>query len=148
MTTTQSEETRTCAVCKVTGPAWTYSGNCGISNYATVANAESGPFAKRGLRNGDKLCVPCADECERERIADVTVRRCSGYLSDDGRRVVTWTGGKLGTVTHTGKEVPRTRRSADGARHYIRVRDCHGGLWYGTGARGMWTNLRRAKGGA
>lgn len=69
------------------------------------------------------------------------------YVSGDGRAVTGWKGNKLGDIVRT-----RTGRLARWSAfhgsfiHYYRVRDVHGGLWYGRGSPGMVIALRPMKG--
>lgn len=72
------------------------------------------------------------------------------YLSEDGQRVTTWSGGTLGTVVAS-KPCKLTRRSwthsADEYRSWT-VRDVHGAYWYGRGSPGISIRLRAQKAGA
>lgn len=66
----------------------------------------------------------------------------SCYLSCDGKKVTGWKGNALGFVTY-GYEGKRTNW---GRWQYVRVRDIHGGLWYGrNGGRGCCITLRPVK---
>lgn len=83
------------------------------------------------------VCYACADK--RETADMLTSDRFTAYVSPDGRSITTWTGGKLGTVSFGGRH-PWSRE-----RHYITARDVHGQHWHGTGAQGMYCNLRKCK---
>ena len=92
--------------------------------------------------DGREICYTCADREEREAMK-TAVRFCA-YVSSDGRRLTTWPGGDLGSVTlgnlHPWSSGPRADR-----RCYLSVIDCHGNRWRGTGAPGMYATLRRCK---
>lgn len=87
--------------------------------------------------NRHLVCYACADERQRADLAKVD--RFTGYVSGDGRRLTTWSGGDLGSVS-MGELHPWSRE-----RRYLRAYDCHGQVWSGTGAPGMWCNLRKCK---
>ena len=66
------------------------------------------------------------------------------YVSSDGRHVTGWKGNILGTITRS--SVSRTGWHGSTLLH-VRVRDCHGGDWYGKGSgRGVCITLRPCKG--
>ncbi len=87
--------------------------------------------------DGREICYSCADAETREEMK--TARVFCAYVSGDWRTLQTWSGGHLGTVTR-GSRHPWSRE-----RNYIRVTDCHGNRWHGTGGNGMWASLRRCK---
>lgn len=87
--------------------------------------------------DGREICYACADQEQREDMKTATA--FCAYVSSDGRRLTTWTGGDLGRV-HMGSRHPWSRE-----RHYLSATDCHGTRWHGTGAPGMWASLRRCK---
>lgn len=93
--------------------------------------------------NGKTSCYDCCTQADKDALKDGT--QFCGYISSDGLRLVNWPGFALGTVTHTGRVHNWTRNSFNGKRYYIRVRDCHGAEWYGTGAAGMYASLRKRK---
>lgn len=89
------------------------------------------------LPDGREICYACADEMQRADL--LTSDRFTGYVSSDGKCLTTWTGGRLGSVS-IGHRHPWSRE-----RSYIRAYDLHGQTWHGTGAPGMWCNLRKCK---
>ncbi len=89
------------------------------------------------LPDGREICYECADK--RERADLLTHDKFTAYVSSDGLRLTTWTGGILGRVDF-GAHHPWSRE-----RHYLRAYDCHGQAWHGTGAEGMYCNLRKCK---
>lgn len=90
------------------------------------------------------ICYPCADASERDRLK--TAEAFGAYLSRDGKRVTTWTGGELGQVTRW-NYCRLTRRSNWHGTDYrtVRVVDVHGAQWHGRGSPGIAIKLRRAK---
>lgn len=70
------------------------------------------------------------------------------YISGDGRHVTGWKGNVLGDVVHSHR-IGCGRRSYihGGTLRAIRVRDVHGGHWYGCGSPGIAVTLRPCKGG-
>lgn len=91
------------------------------------------------------VCYSCADAQQRAELRDHSRPFCA-YVSGDGRRVTTWTGGTLGLVTSS-TPCRLTRRSwVHGASFAsVRVRDVHGGLWFGRGSPGVAISLRPCK---
>lgn len=85
---------------------------------------------------GKRYCYPCADDLQREAL--LTEQRWSGYLSSNERRVTTWTGGTLGTVTRCTRNSRQT---------FIRMTDVHGQHWAGIGPAesGTYVSLRRVR---
>jgi len=71
----------------------------------------------------------------------------TGYISGDGRSLAGWKGNVLGTVIWS-SPVRLTRRSFWHGKDYaaFRIRDIHGGLWYGRGSPGICINVRAMKG--
>lgn len=65
------------------------------------------------------------------------------YLSGQGRLIVGWNGNVLGYVIDAH---PIAVRCHDGQIHAVKVRDIHGGLWYGRAVPGCRITLRPAKG--
>ena len=89
---------------------------------------------------GAKWCYDC---CTVSDIEELKERKPTAvYLSGDENSVTNWPGGVLGTVTR-----------AHGIKHnmirgrYVafRVKDVHGGLWFGRGQPGMICTIRPAK---
>ncbi len=92
---------------------------------------------------GRTHCYACCAARDRESLR--TDDRFFGYISGDGRSLSTWPGDVIGRVESWGAVHPWTRRSCWGERKYVRIVDCHGGRWHGTGAPGAYANLRRVK---
>lgn len=69
------------------------------------------------------------------------------YLSNDGRSVTGWKGNILGSVIDW-SPCELTRRSYTHGKSYrsVRVKDVHGGLWYGRGSPGIAITLRATRG--
>lgn len=91
------------------------------------------------------LCYACADDQQRAEMKDRS-RPFSAYVSGDGKTITTWSGGKLADVV---RRVPckLTRRSylphyGDEGYSSFRVRDVHGGKWYGRSSPGLCITLR------
>ena len=100
-------------------------------------------------RDGRTLCYACADAAEREELRSRSGVFCA-YLSSDGQRATTWTGGTLGTVVSS-RPCKLTRRSyTHDASEYrsVTVRDVHGAYWHGRGSPGISIRLRPSKAGA
>jgi hypothetical protein len=86
------------------------------------------------------VCWSCADEHSRGlmRLGEAVV----GYLSDDGRRITTWSGGKLADVTGL---VERQGVGFGGSRTYWSATG-EGKNWYGSCVgRGMITTMKARK---
>jgi hypothetical protein len=68
------------------------------------------------------------------------------YISTDGKHVTGWKGNVLGTV-YEWWTIKLSRRSFTHGAHYrhIKVRDVHGGLWYGRSSPGVVVTLRPVK---
>lgn len=94
--------------------------------------------------DGNQLCCyECADARQREDLRDQS-KPFYAYVSGDGRKVITWNGGELGTVYNYAESSSGWRGSTI-AR--FRVRDVHGNYWQGRGGgRGMCCTLRKLKG--
>lgn len=92
--------------------------------------------------DGREICYTCADQEEREALKTAT--RFCAYISCDGRRLTTWTGGDLGSV-YLGSPHPWSSGPRADRRRYLSATDCHGTRWHGTGAPGMYATLRRCK---
>jgi hypothetical protein len=124
-----SAETFTCADCGKTFPVQTSGG----TGYARTAD-------------GKTICYACADIRERAELKDRSKPFCA-YLSSDGQRVTTWTGGELMRVTYS-RPCRLTRQSFTHSRESFRsicATDCHGGQWYGRGSPGIVIKLRARK---
>lgn len=90
--------------------------------------------------DGTTICYACAHEIALAEIA--TARRgdrYTFYVSTDGKRLTTWPGDDLGRV-YLGNLHPWSRE-----RRYLTFVDRLGREWSGTGAPGMWANIRLNK---
>ena len=89
---------------------------------------------------GRTMCYPCADAEQRAEFAKADV--FAAYISLDGKRITTWSGGELAKVVSLG----RTGGGFGGTQHHVRAVAPDGLHWYGrNGGTGMYVNLRRAK---
>lgn len=71
------------------------------------------------------------------------------YLSSDGKHVTGWKGNVLGAVTQsTTIKLARWSYMHGKTMQSVRVRDIHGGLWFGRSSPGMCVTLRPSKRGA
>lgn len=94
------------------------------------------------LNSRRKICYACAD---KRQVADLLDRSKSftGYLSSDGSRWTTWTGGTLGNVDRL--TVSRSGLHGSSLSN-VHVVDVHGNTWCGRGAgTGMCLTLRPCK---
>jgi len=93
-----------------------------------------------------RICYKCADARQREELKDRSKPFCA-YLSSDGQKVTTWTGGELMTVTSSKPcQLSRVSFTHDmKSFRSIRARDVHGGLWFGRGSAGIVIKLRPVK---
>jgi hypothetical protein len=92
------------------------------------------------------VCYDCADNLQREELRDRSKPVCA-YVSGDGIRITTWTGGHLMTVTRS-TPCSLTRQSFTHSRKSYRTisaKDVHGGSWYGRGSPGIAIRLRPCK---
>jgi hypothetical protein len=98
-----------------------------------------------GKEEGKRVCYSCADERQRANLLDRSAPFCA-YLSNDGKQITTWTGGRLMGVTAS---VPckLSRMSYTHGKDFRTVwaRDVHGGEWYGRGSPGICIKLRPTK---
>lgn len=94
---------------------------------------------------GETSCYDCASKAEIELLRHVD--RFFAYLSTDNRHVVTWPGGRVGTVTRYTEDSGRWTRFGRVHRRYVQVTDVHGNRWTGTGPveNGNYVRLRRMK---
>lgn len=115
--------------CTETGETFTVEQQ-GISfNYATGRNGEI--YSDKGV-----------DIVERRELLDRS-KPFVCYVSSDDRHVSGWKGNILGTIVSRSRTA---RRWNYPAMVSIRVRDVHGGLWYGRGqGAGMCITLRPLK---
>jgi len=70
----------------------------------------------------------------------------TGYISGDGKSLTGWKGNHLGAVIWT-SPVRLARWSHFHGKAYAayRIRDIHGGFWYGRSSPSMCINIRAAK---
>lgn len=90
---------------------------------------------------GIEVCWSCGDDWTRRRIA--ARLPCSAYLSNDGKTLTTWSGGKLADVTSY-----RTSKHGFHGSTIVtwRAVDGWGRHWYGRGAGNcMLTTMRPSK---
>lgn len=95
--------------------------------------------------DGREICWACADAEQVAALKDRS-KPAGGYLSQDGRTLTTWTGGKLGDVVRsTPVRLARWSHWHGRTIQAIRVRDVHGAMWYGRTSPGMCVSLRPCK---
>lgn len=123
------------------GPATFNCRKCGNGELQTARNSTGTGYAL--TVNHEMLCYRCADEMQRADMLDRS-RPFNCYISGDGKRATTWTGGALGEVVHA----DYSTNGWHGSRVYsYRVRDVHGNMWHGrNGGAGMCITLRPMKG--
>jgi hypothetical protein len=91
-------------------------------------------------RDGRRLCYSCADDMQRSELA--TADTYGAYVSSDGRRITTWSGGPLARVTSHSIG----RAGSGGQMHYWRAVTPDGAEFYGRNAgEGMCITIRRAR---
>lgn len=91
-------------------------------------------------RDDHHICFECADAMQRAEILNTTDdARVTGYTSDDGRYVTSWTGGKLMRIE---------RMTSNARQTFVRAFDTRGRIWIGRGPAesGTYVTLRLAKG--
>ncbi len=89
------------------------------------------------------ICYACADDNQRASLVTGRDGPIYAYVSGDGRRVTTWTGGTLGDIIGYGES--RSGWAGSTVARF-RVRDVHGQWWAGRGAgRGIACTLRPMK---
>lgn len=90
-----------------------------FSGYATLPDS------------GRKVCPDCADDMHRAQLAALKPGgRFYGYLSSDGRRVTSWTGGELARVTRvTGNARQTFIRAVANGVHYAGVGPAESGTY-------------------
>ncbi len=95
-------------------------------------------------RDGKRHCYTC---CQRMDIETMDREgKILGYLSADGRKVTTWTGEPLLTVTQSSQSSAGGFCYGTTITHVCAV-DGKGRRWYGRGpGEGMYIRMTRAKG--
>lgn len=129
-------DARNCTNCGAAFPVFP-PGHSGASGYAITPGPEGREV---------KICYDCADKAQRADLVGAT--RFTGYLSGDGERFTTWTGGELGKVVAS-RPCKLTRQSfTHDRRTYrsVRVVDVWGKVWFGRGSPGIVLTLHKAKG--
>lgn len=81
---------------------------------------------------GRTMCYPCAEASEREKIKTADV--FTAYISADGRKLTTWTGGELGTVTSLTRGRKIYTKNGSHRLRSVTVRTPDGAEWYGRGS--------------
>ena len=127
MKTPNKETEFKCTVCRVTFPIRKTAGT-------GYANTPAG-----------RVCYACCDKIQLEDIPK-TNGPLVAYVSSNGRRIQTWSGGKLMDITQA-----KTRRLA--RESYIHGSDCQsyravdpqGKQWWGVSSPGIAITLRRVK---
>lgn len=117
-------------------PDWqTYAG--------TPGQGVAGGTGYATMRDGRKLCYPCADDVERAEMD--TAETFTAYLSSDGKSITTWTGGHLAHVQSLSTSKRYTPTGGQWHAHYVTaIRN--GVTWHGVNAgTGMVITLRRSR---
>lgn len=114
--------------CGETGKTFTALSDGFTTNYATDAHGNI--YSDEGV-----------DIRERRELLDRT-RPFYAYISGDGKHLVGWKGNVLGDVVYHTTGCSGFVHSM----HFYRIRDIHGGEWYGrNGGSGMCIILRAKK---
>lgn len=91
--------------------------------------------------DGTTLCYSCADNEQRQAIADAEPgHRTVAYLDSQETTVITWSGGRLMGRVVWGKAHPFSRE-----RRYFQAIDDVGRIWRGVGCGGMYCRLTLTK---
>lgn len=98
------------------------------------------------LPDGKPVCYSCADKRQREELKDRS-GPFTAYLSGDGQRITTWTGGELMRITSSRPCKPTRDSFTHDVKSYrsVRARDVHGNDWSGRGSPGILINMRPVK---
>lgn len=81
---------------------------------------------------GDTMCFRCAAEADQRRMAqDGAV---TGYVNEPGRRITTWPGLPLMTITHLTHGPWRYTSGGRWRTRYVRAVAPDGSYWYGRGS--------------
>lgn len=101
---------------------------------------EGGASGYAVRENGARICYACADLEERKFMRAHTVK--TAYVSSDGNRVTTWTGGFLGEVVNWSEISCFGHRKTN-----LTIRAFDGTLWTARATEaGMVCTLRKLKG--
>ena len=94
---------------------------------------------------GNVYCDAGVDACQKRELLDRS-KPFTCYVSSDGKHVTGWKGNILGTIIYSSR-VNLTRWSYVHGTYInaYRIRDIHGGIWYGRGNPGICINLRATK---
>ena len=95
---------------------------------------------------GDEIVSDAGVDIRERRELSHRSRPFTCYLSSDGANVTGWRGNVLGRVIAS-RSVRLTRTSYTHGMYMqaVRVRDVHGGEWYGRGSPGICITLRACK---
>lgn len=109
----------------------------------TAGKGTTGGTGYATLTDGRKICYPCADEMQSAEMD--TAERMPAYLSSDGSKITTWTGGILAAVAAIGTGRRITPTGGEWTAHYVTAFR-NGVEWYGVNSgKGMAITLRRVK---
>lgn len=101
------------------------------------------------LPSGARVCYPCADARQRADLADPSTTVYTGYVSADGARLTSWTGGTLARIIWTKKGARDYRRNLSPCAISYRIETPDGRRWHGRGSGpGMCLTVRLMRGGA
>jgi hypothetical protein len=121
--------------CAETGKTFRVERRGGTFNYSITKNGQTWEI----------LSIEGSDIRAR-RALKARGEKFDGYLSNDSRHLTGWRGNILGDVVSC---KPFVAWAGSGRGQYcelVRVRDVHGGLWYGRGNGGSPITLRPMKG--
>ena len=94
----------------------------------------------------EKICYSCAYKAQIQDLKDRS-KPFTAYISCDGKRISTWKGSTLMTITRS-RPCRLTRRSfTHDSRTFMSIHavDVHGAHWYGRGSAGIVITLRPCK---
>jgi hypothetical protein len=119
---------------------------CSETGRAFVVATDGCSFNYARDKDGNLLSDEGVDIRERRELLNRAAPFVC-YLSSDGNNVTGWKGNKLGEVIRS-RHCELTRQSCTHSRasfRSVRVRDVHGGEWYGRGSPGIAIVLRACK---
>lgn len=119
---------------------------CAETGKRFVIEAQGCSFNCARRPDGSFVSDEGVDKSQRRALLDRS-RPFVCYMASDGKQVGGWKGNVLGQIIST-NIVALTRWSyVHGSTiRSVRVRDVHGGLWYGRGSPGVAITLRAYKG--